>query len=136
MIRLIITRRADDIHCALEGNPGAWDCGKTTAEAVGKWIVTHGADHGVQLVVPGTEGVDPDLPDATKGELNEDELFAFANDRTGRPMNVHEREWCLQEIAKVEGYNRADYEQSDNKQLARGVLSAWVDFCRDKGTLP
>ncbi|RTL07728.1 hypothetical protein EKK58_00880 [Candidatus Dependentiae bacterium] len=135
MLKLVITRRNGDIHCALEGNPAVWDCGKTTAEAVGKWIVTHGADHGVQLVVPGTEGASPDLPDGSQGVLTEDDLFAFANERTGRPMTIHEREWCLQEIASVEGYNRADYELSDNKGLARGVLSAWVDFCRDKGLM-
>ncbi|HMV59468.1 MAG TPA: hypothetical protein PKD38_19910, partial [Nitrospira sp.] len=66
-----------------------------------------------------------DLPDASNGTLDEDELFAFASANTGRPMTVHEREWCLQEIARVEGYDRADYEQCDNQQLARGVLTAW-----------
>jgi hypothetical protein len=51
------------------------------------------------------------------------------------PMTEAQRAWCLDEISSVEGYSRADYESSTDKELARGVLYAWVDFCRDKGLL-
>ncbi len=50
-------------------------------------------------------------------------------------MTAEQREFCLTEIGNVEGYRRADYEESDDADLASGVLSAWTDFCRDKGLL-
>ena len=50
-------------------------------------------------------------------------------------LTPEQREACLEEIALVEGYDRHDYEESDDQELARGVLSAWVDYCRDKGLL-
>lgn len=51
------------------------------------------------------------------------------------PMTPAQREWCLQEIDGVEGYKRADYEPLTDAELARGVLDAWRDYCRDKGLL-
>jgi hypothetical protein len=51
------------------------------------------------------------------------------------PMTAAQREWCLSEIDSVEGYRRKEYETETDKDLARGVLHAWVDFCRDKGLL-
>ena len=45
------------------------------------------------------------------------------------------REWCLREIAKVEGYGREAYETVPDAKLAAGVLHAWTDYCRDKGLL-
>jgi hypothetical protein len=50
-------------------------------------------------------------------------------------MTPIQRDACLEEIAHVEGYDRADYAHVDDRDLARGVLSAWTDFCRDKGLL-
>lgn len=46
-----------------------------------------------------------------------------------------EREECLSEIDMVEGYSREDFEFSSDADVAHGVLSAWADFCRDKGLL-
>lgn len=46
-----------------------------------------------------------------------------------------QREWCLREIDRVEGYKREDYAGVITCDLARGVLDAWTDFCRDKGLL-
>jgi hypothetical protein len=54
---------------------------------------------------------------------------------TWMPMTPEQREWCLAEIDSVEGYRRADYEDVPDSQLARGVLDAWRDYCRDKGLL-
>ncbi len=51
------------------------------------------------------------------------------------PMTPEQREACLDEIGRVEGYDRADYATSTDADLARGVLAAWTDFCRDKGLL-
>jgi len=50
-------------------------------------------------------------------------------------MSAGDREWCLDEIAKVEGYSRADHLDEPDHLLANSVLSAWTDFCRDKGLL-
>lgn len=54
---------------------------------------------------------------------------------TPPPMTPEQREWCLDEISGVEGYNRLEWFGSDDKTLAKGVLSAWADYCRDKGLL-
>lgn len=51
------------------------------------------------------------------------------------PMTAEQREACLAEIARVEGYRRSDYEAASDVDLARGTLDAWVDYCRDKGLI-
>jgi hypothetical protein len=51
-------------------------------------------------------------------------------------MSEVQREWCLREIDQVEGHYRVDYEGiSSDEELARGVLNAWTDYCRDKGLM-
>jgi hypothetical protein len=55
--------------------------------------------------------------------------------RAGVALTPEQREWCLNEIGSVEGYKRSDHEAEDDKQLGRSVLSAWVDYCRDKGLM-
>ncbi|MDR6397966.1 hypothetical protein ACTOWA_00320 [Herbaspirillum seropedicae] len=49
------------------------------------------------------------------------------------PMTATQREFCLKEISAVEGYDRADYTDATDGQLANGVLCAWMDSARDKG---
>lgn len=51
------------------------------------------------------------------------------------PMTTEQREECLSEIGAVEGYDRKDYEQAGDTELACGVLQAWTDYCRDIGLL-
>lgn len=51
-----------------------------------------------------------------------------------RPMTQAERDYCKREIAAVEGYSENDAEGAD-ADVARTVLSAWTDYCRDKGML-
>lgn len=55
--------------------------------------------------------------------------------RSGHTLTPAQREWCLCEIGRVEGYNRADHENETDKELGRTVLSAWVDYARDKGLM-
>jgi hypothetical protein len=62
-------------------------------------------------------------------------LRAYAYGLAPLPMTEAQREACLTEIGAVEGYDRADYARSTDYQLAHGVLSAWADFCREKGLL-
>ena len=51
------------------------------------------------------------------------------------PMTEKQRHACLDEIAHVEGYDRQAYTGEDDAGLARGVLAALTDYCRDKGLL-
>lgn len=51
-----------------------------------------------------------------------------------RLMTPAERDYCKRQIASVEGYTEADAEGSD-PEVARTVLNAWRDYCRDKGLL-
>lgn len=51
------------------------------------------------------------------------------------PMTPEQREWCLKEIESIEGYSREDSVSADDSQLANTVLSAWTDYCRDKGMI-
>lgn len=51
------------------------------------------------------------------------------------PLTPEQRDWCLDDIATVEGYARSDYETATDRDLCRGVLHAWLDYCRDKGLL-
>lgn len=50
-------------------------------------------------------------------------------------MNTEQREFCLREIDRIEGYKRAEHESEDDSDLANTTLSAWTDYCRDKGLL-
>ena len=50
-------------------------------------------------------------------------------------MNDAEREWCLAEIDSVEGHSRLDHVGATDADIARGVLGAWTDYCRDKGLI-
>jgi hypothetical protein len=78
----------------------------------------------------------PDQPDCCMCPDGEAVLRAYENQREGLPaMTAEQREWCLDEIASVERHKREDYEGASDKDLARGVMSAWLDYCRDKGQL-
>lgn len=55
--------------------------------------------------------------------------------RAGVALTQEQREWCLNEIASVEGHSRKDWESENDADLGRGVLSAWTDYCRDKGLM-
>ena len=74
-----------------------------------------------------------DVPECICGQT-EKVLRAFASGILST-MTPDQREWCLKEIDSVEGYNRRDYERAYPADLARGVLSAWTDYARDKGLL-
>ena len=60
-------------------------------------------------------------------------LRAICSDRY-RAMTPAERDYCKRQIASVEGYSEADAEGSD-ADVARTVINAWRDYCRDKGLL-
>lgn len=62
-------------------------------------------------------------------------LRAFAARKITRSMTPDERAWCLDEIASVEGYDRRDYAEYLDGDLAHTVIVAWADYCRDKGLL-
>lgn len=82
-IELAVNKRAHDIHVSLVGNPAVWACGKTVAEAIGSFVQTHGADLGITVSYPAT--LTDGVPDPGSGQLSEDELFAFANERQVGP---------------------------------------------------
>lgn len=50
------------------------------------------------------------------------------------PMSEQQRAWCLTEIGSFEGQPTFEVTDSD-ADVARGVLSAWTDYARDKGLL-
>ena len=62
-------------------------------------------------------------------------LRAWVKKNQTTSMTAEQRTWCLDEIASVEGFDPADYEHLPDDQLARGVLNAWTEYCRDKGLL-
>ena len=67
---------------------------------------------------------------------NERVLRAYSAATPGLPpMTAAQRDWCLDNISEVEGYRRNDYESLQDPDVARGVLDAWTDYCRDKGLL-
>lgn len=55
------------------------------------------------------------------------------HDSTLPSMTEKQRQACLEEIRAVEGYELTAYITSSDADLARGTLSAWRDWCRDKG---
>lgn len=85
-----------------------------------------------QAVPPCCQG-----PDAKCVCLREERVLrAYVGGYGGLPsMTFREREWCLDEIHSVEGYDRKDFQAASDAVLAQGVLSAWLDYCRDMGVL-
>ena len=69
----------------------------------------------------------PPMERALRGWMRQDSFLT--------PMTPEQREACLAEIDRVEGHSRTDHDGADDAQIARGVLDAWTDFCRDKGLL-
>lgn len=51
------------------------------------------------------------------------------------PLTPEEREECLEEIDRVEGFDRAHSESATDAQLADDVLYAWTAYARDKGLM-
>lgn len=54
---------------------------------------------------------------------------------SGAALNAEQREWCLREIGRVEGYDRKEHESATDRDLAHTVICAWTDYARDKGLL-
>lgn len=63
-------------------------------------------------------------------------LRAWSGGYEGIPaMTAEQRNACLDEIGQVEGWIRSEHADLSDGDLARNVLSAWMDFCRDKGLI-
>ena len=63
-------------------------------------------------------------------------LRGWARSDTAMPaMTAEQRQFCLDEIKQVEGYDVADWQDGSDHAVAATVLSAWLDYCRDKGLL-
>lgn len=66
---------------------------------------------------------------------NERALRGWMDGHLSMPMTNEQREYCLQEIASVEGYDASEYRDDTDADLARATIGAWIDYCRDKGLL-
>lgn len=62
-------------------------------------------------------------------------LRAYVDGKIVVPMTDSQRAFCLNEIGTVEGYDAKEHRGDSDVELARTVLSAWTDYCRDKGLL-
>ena len=62
-------------------------------------------------------------------------LRAYQHGQSLPALTPQQREWCLVEIGSIEGWDRRDHEKDTDSELAGSVLSAWVDYCRDKGLM-
>jgi hypothetical protein len=60
-------------------------------------------------------------------------LRAWAYCGRTEPMTVEQRDWCLQEMSRTDGYSAADHVNDSDAELARTVIESWVSYCRDKG---
>ncbi len=67
--------------------------------------------------------------------VEERALRGWISGDTKQAMTPEQREYCLREIEQIEGYERKDGDGLDDAALARLVISAWTDYCRDKGLL-
>lgn len=64
-------------------------------------------------------------------------LRAYSAQRYTGPMTPAQRAWCVDEAYRAgEGtYRREELAALSDEDLARTVLSAWVDYCRSQGLL-
>lgn len=84
---------------------------------------------------PETICCSPDYPGGCQCSPSERALRAWKAHHDLPDMTAEQREFCLQEIDRIEGYRRKDYEAEDDADLANTTLNAWTDYCRDKGLL-
>ncbi len=49
MTAIVLTRRSDDWHAAIKGEPGRWGCGKSPAEALGTLVLARPEAFGVEV---------------------------------------------------------------------------------------
>lgn len=76
----------------------------------------------------------PNYPFGCICPLKERALRAWMrDDNSVPPMTERQREYCLYEIGRVEGYRRDDYVDSSDAELAHGTIVAWLDYAADKG---
>lgn len=59
--------------------------------------------------------------------------YAYVDAGTHPPLTPEQREWCLKQLDRVEGYGRDGFKDNDDMWLCRTVLNAWADFAKDKG---
>lgn len=90
--------------------------------------------HPIWPEVPCCMSSDSDFAGCICGR-EERSLRGWSTGRLSVSMTPEQREYCLQEIGRVEGYDRAEHQSDTAKELAGTVLSAWADYCRDKGLL-
>lgn len=50
--KIAVTQRPDDFHACVEGQEFLWECGDTVEEAVGKLVISHSFELGIQIVDP------------------------------------------------------------------------------------
>lgn len=85
---------------------------------------------------PGGCPCNPEEPEYCACNSTERVLRLYSSGLTTMPaLTPVQREECLVEIDRVESYLRKDYEVVSDQDLAKGVLHAMTDYCRDKGLL-
>jgi hypothetical protein len=62
-------------------------------------------------------------------------LRSYAAGHDLPPMTAEQRAWCLDEIGMVEGYSTADHVFESDAIIAKTVMAAMFDYCRDKELL-
>jgi hypothetical protein len=77
----------------------------------------------------------PGWPGGCQCVSTERALRGYADGRVTMPMTPDQREYCLEQISRVEGHRREDHADDGDSDLARATLGAWTDYCRDKGLL-
>lgn len=62
-------------------------------------------------------------------------LRAWMCGKITQPMTPEQREYCYAELDSVEGHHRPISHMPTDVELAREVLAAWQDYCRDQGLI-
>lgn len=47
--RVVVTRRHDDFHACITGEPGVWGCGKSQKSAIGDLVTAHAERFGIRI---------------------------------------------------------------------------------------
>lgn len=77
----------------------------------------------------------PDHPGGCQCPPMERALRAWMDGKEMPAMTPKQREACLEEIRQVEGYDYKEHESETDAELSNTTLSAWTDYCRDKGLM-
>jgi hypothetical protein len=122
-LKIILTKRSEDIHACLESDHRIWGCGKSQYEAIGNLINAHQSTFGVTVEYEGIEMASPFNPSPNWTRYERQELINVLQ-RKARMLKFVE----LPEANNADARNKLLYQAVDCEERIEFLKSRPVSF--------